>query len=136
MSIKYKLILITMATCITVLLIAGVVLIGGEWISLRKETIQNLSSQAEIMADNCRASVAFKDSKDAAETLRSLHVDDSIIFGCIYTPDRKVFTSYYRDFADAKVRPPEIRGTGHYFSNNILTVFKPIVLDDDIIGTV
>ncbi len=136
MSIKYKLISITMATCITVLLIAGVVLIGGEWISLRKETIQNLSSQAEIMADNCRASVAFKDSKDAAETLRSLHVDDSIIFGCIYTPDRKVFTSYYRDFADAKVQPPEIKGTGHYFSNNILTVFKPIVLDDDIIGTV
>ncbi len=136
MSIKYKLISITMATCIVALLTAGVVFIGWEWISLRKATVQNLSTQAEIIADNCKASVAFKDSKDAAEILRALHVDDSIVFGCIYTPDQKAFASYYRDSADANVPPPEIKGTGHYFSNNILTIFKPIVLDDDIIGTV
>jgi two-component system sensor kinase FixL len=136
MSIKYKLISVTMATCIVALLIAGVVFIGWEWISLRKETVQNLSTQAEIMADNCKASVAFKDSKDAAETLRALHVDNTVVFSCIYTPGGKVFTSYYRDFADVKFQPPEIKDAGHYFSNNILTIFKPIVLDNDIIGTV
>jgi two-component system sensor kinase FixL len=136
MSIKNKLISITMATCVAALLIAGVVFIGWEWLNLRRAMVQNLSTQAEIIADNCKASVAFKDSKDAAETLRALHVDKSIVFGCIYTPGGKAFTSYYRDFADAKVQPPEIKGTGHYFSNDILTIFKPIVLDDDIIGTV
>ena len=125
-----------MATCIAALLTAGVVFIGWEWISLRKATVQNLSTQAEIIADNCKASVAFKDSKDADEILRALHVDNSIVFGGIYTPDGKAFASYYRDFANTNVQPPEIKDTGHYFSSNILTVFKPIVLDDDIIGTV
>ena len=50
--------------------------------------------QTEIIADNCKALVALKDSKDAAEILRALHVDDSIVFGCIYTLDGKAFTSY------------------------------------------
>ena len=129
MSIKYKLISITMATCIAALLTAGVVFIGWEWISLRKATVQNLSTQAEIIADNCRASVAFKDSKDAAEILRALHVDNSIVFGCIYTPDQNEFTSFYRDFADTRVRPPEIKDTGHYFSSNIFLVSTKSHLD-------
>ncbi len=71
MTIKHKLISIIMATCMVALLLAGVVLILWEWSTLRHTMARNLSTQAEMIADNCKAAVTFEDAKDAKKTLGS-----------------------------------------------------------------
>ena len=136
MSIKRKLISITMLTCVAGLLSAIVVLLAWEWFELKDSIVQNLSIQAEMIADNCKAALAFQDAKDTEETLRALHVEPSIVFGCVHTRDGKHFATYYRDFAETKVHPSEFMESGFSFGDGYLTVFKPIVLDGEVIGTV
>jgi PAS domain S-box-containing protein len=136
MAIKHKLILIIMLTCITGLVLAGIVFISWESNVFRNNMKQNVSTQAEMIAENCKASLAFQDVKDAKETLQALRVEPSIVFGCIYAKDGKIFATYYRDYAEIRVHPPEFKESGYSFDGGFLTVFRPIVLDGDVIGTV
>jgi PAS domain S-box-containing protein len=135
MAIKHKLILIIMLTCITGLVLAGVVFISWEQSTFRKNMVNNLATQAEMIAENCKASLAFQDAEDAKQTLQALHVEPSIVFGCIYGKDNKPFATYYREFANTKVHP-EFKESGTSFEGGFLTVFKPIVLEGEVIGTV
>jgi signal transduction histidine kinase len=136
MTIRHKLVLIIMLTCVATLVIAGGIFTGYEWTTLRQLMVMNLSAQAETMAETCKASVAFDDSDDAKETLSSLRVSSSIIFGGVYDSQGDLMSAYYRYGTDKGVQPDSIKEDGHEFSNEYLTVFKRIILDGDIIGTV
>ncbi|MDD5327385.1 MAG: ATP-binding protein [Phycisphaerae bacterium] len=136
MTIKYKLILIIMLACITGLMLAGVAFISWEWNTFRNNIVRNVSTQTEMIAENCKAALAFQDAEDAKVTLSALHVEPSIIFGGIYTKDNKLFATYYRGYAEIKVHPDTLLGKGFSFDNGFLNVFRPIVLDGEIIGTV
>jgi len=135
MAIKHKLIFIIMLVCITGLVFAGATLIGWEYNTFRNNMVKNLSTQAEMISENCKASLAFEDAEDAKETLRALRVEPSIVYGCVYTKDGTLFATYYRDYADLKIQPSVNKNSGYGFSNGYLTVYKPIVLDGEIIGT-
>jgi PAS domain S-box-containing protein len=136
MTIKYKLISIIMLTCITALLLAGGAFIGWEQKALRNSMLQNVSTQTEMIAENCKAALAFQDTEDAKETLTALHVEPSIVFGCVYAKDNKLFATYYRDYPEIKVHPSKFQKRGFHFGDGFLTVFRPIVLDGEVIGTV
>jgi len=136
MAIKHKLVSIIMLACITALTLAGAAFIGWERSTFRSEMVRSLSTQAEMIAENCKAALAFQDAEDAKKTLQALHVDASIVFGCVYNKDNKLFATYYRDYAEIKVHPSDFQETGFSFAKGFLTVFKPIVLDGEIVGTV
>jgi signal transduction histidine kinase len=136
MTIKYKLMTIIMLACTTGLILAGGAFIGWEQRAFRANMLQNLSTQAEMIADNCKASLAFQDTKDAEKILQALHVDSSIIAGCVYANDEKLFASYYRDYSNVKVYLTELRKQGFDFKAGFLTVSSPVVLDKEIIGMV
>jgi two-component system sensor kinase FixL len=136
MSIKRKLISIIMLACITGLVLAGTIFIGWERSALRNNMVQNLSTQAEMTAENCRAALAFQDVEDAKRILQALHVEPSIVFGCVYNKEHKLFATYYRDYADVKVHPTEFQKSGFSFRGGFLTIFKPVVLDGEAVGTV
>jgi len=135
-SIKHKLILITMLTCVAALLSVAAGFIVWEWTGLRRTMVQNLATQAEMVAENCKAALAFQDAKDAEKTLSALHVEPSIVFGCVYNKDGKFFATYYRDFAEIKIHPSKFMENGFSFGNGYLTVFRPIILDGEITGIV
>jgi two-component system sensor kinase FixL len=135
-SIKDKLILIIMLTCITGLVLAGAAFIGWELSAFRNNMVQTVSTQAEMIAENCKAALTFRDAEDTKKTLQALHVEPSIVFGGVYAKDNKLFATYYRDYAEIKVLPPKFQESGFNFDEGFLTVFKPIVLDEEIIGTV
>jgi len=136
MAIKHKLIFIIMLTCVTGLVLAGILFISWETNVFRHNMVQNVSTQAEMIAENCKAALAFQDVEDAKETLQALRVEPSIVFGGIYAKDNKLFATYYRDYAEIKVHPPEFKESGYSFDVGFLTVFKSIVLDGELIGTV
>jgi len=136
MAIKHKLISIIMLACITSLVLAGAAFIGWERSTFRSEMVDSLSTQAEMIAENCTAALAFQDAEDAKQTLQALHVEPSIVFGCVYNKDSKLFATYYRDYAEIKVHPSEFQEIGFSFAEGFLTVYKPIVLDGEMVGTV
>ncbi|MBN1796511.1 MAG: HAMP domain-containing protein [Sedimentisphaerales bacterium] len=136
MTIRHKLVFMIMAACVVSLVVAGAIFTGYEWANLRQFMVMNLSAQAEILADNCKAAVAFNDSEDAKEVLSSLRVESSIVFGGIYTKDGKLMSAYYKVGTDKSVQPERLKEDGYEFSGGYVTVFKRIILDGEVLGTV
>ena len=136
MTIKNKLTAIIMATSVVALL-----LVGSSFAIWQREVFlssiaEALSTHAAIIADNCKAAVSFEDARDAEEILSALRVDSSIIFGCIYTNRGEIFASYFCDSNDATIALPAVEQEGRRFDKGFITVFKHIVLNGEILGTV
>lgn len=125
-----------MLTCVVSLLLAGAAFIVWEWRSLRAHTARNLSVYAEMIAENCKAAMAFDDSEDAKRILKAMHVEPSILFTGIYSKDGEEFVSYYGRDTDSSIQPSDLKTDGHSFADGYLTVFKSILLDEELIGTV
>ncbi|MDD5134720.1 MAG: ATP-binding protein [Phycisphaerae bacterium] len=127
---------IIMLSCTIGLILAGGAFIGWEQRVFRTSMTQNLSTQAKMIADNCKASLAFQDTQDAEKILQALHVDSSITIGCVYTSNEELFAAYYRDYPEVKLQLTNLRRQGFDFKAGSLTVSSPIILDKEIIGAV
>ncbi len=126
-----------MLTCITALLLSGSWYVVWEWTNLRQQIIQDLSTHTEMIAENCKAALAFDDAKDAQKTLSSLSVKSSIVSGSIYDKEGKIFAAYYRDDSHKEyARLNETKPNGYFFKNGYLTVTKTVRLEGETIGTV
>jgi len=136
MSIKHKLVLIIMATCIVALLMASIIQLLFERSEYYKETVRNMSCYAEMIGDNCRAALAFKDAEDAEETLKSLRAEPSIVFACVYTKDDKVLAHYQNADITDEFSPPVCKKKSYRFDNKYFKLFEQIKDNDEIIGTV
>jgi PAS domain S-box-containing protein len=135
-SIKRKLILISLFTTGVVLFLAGTVLITDEVIDSRRSMIKDLTVQAEIIGSNSTAALSFKDQKAAEEILSALRAAPDIMYAIIYTKDGKVFARYQRDGMKEDILPPLPQEDSHRFGMNHLSLFHRIVLDYNTIGTI
>jgi signal transduction histidine kinase len=136
MTIRRKLISIIMFACTTSLLLVCAAFIIWQWFSLRQSMVQTLSTQAKVIADNCKASVIFEEPQDANDVLKALKSEPSIVFGGVYTIEGDVFASYYRIDQRQKVSPIEIKRIGYVFRDKLLTVYEPIVVEGKDVGIV
>ncbi len=69
-AIKRKFIVIVMVTCTISLLLVGSIFIFWEWCGLRNNMFEQLSSQARITAENCKAALIFEYKEDAKDSVR------------------------------------------------------------------
>jgi len=136
LTIKQKLTAIIMIPSAAIMLLAITALVVREQIESRHLLVKNTLTHAEMLADNCKASIAFEHKQDAEQTLSTLRAQDSIVFACIYDKHGLVFTEYQCEGITKKIRPPLPRKDSHAFKNGSLSVFKQVVLDNEIIGTV
>lgn len=124
-----------MLTCIVSLVLVSVMFILHGYTSSRKSIVRNLLTQAEMIADSCKASVTFDDPVDAEDTLSTLRLEPSIMHACIYNTDGTDFATYYRDGVNRNVHPADIPGDGHSIDQGILTVSRSIVVDGNTIAS-
>ena len=124
-----------MVTTIIALLFAGVAFIVWEQNSTRHTMTQDLSMQAAMIAENCKAALSFNDVNDAETLLKSLHVKSSVVFGGIYNKKGDIFASYNNNNG-YETHPAKLDQSGSYSDNALLTVFQPIILEGETIGTV
>jgi PAS domain S-box-containing protein len=135
MTIKHKLISVIMSICLAALVLTGTAFTIWGQINFRGYLARDLSIQAEMIADNCKAALAFNDANDAEKILSSLNAKPSIVYGCVYTQHGKLFASYCRDGAGGKIYLPKFQESEHSWDDRSLTVLKDIVLDEEKIGT-
>ncbi len=134
-AIRYKLMLIIMMTCITALLLAGVMQILYGRTKHYEQAVRNISCYAEIIGDNCKASLAFDDAVDAKETLHSLRAEPSIVFACLYDRHNEVLAKYESREEPNEFTIPECRADEYRFEQNYLKVFRQISDDNSLLGT-
>lgn len=136
MTIRRKLISIIMLACTISLILVGAVFIIWQWFSLRHSMVRTLSTQAKVIADNCRASVTFDEPQDANDILKALRTEPTIVFGGVYTIEGDVFASYYSPNQEKNVSSVKIQMVGYFFRNKLLTVFEPITIEGKNVGIV
>lgn len=134
-SIKHKLIAITMLTSSAALLLACATFLAYERLTFRRTATQQLSSLAQIVSQASTAALAFDDRRPANETLAALRAEPNLVAACIYTRDGRPFAVFTRGESrrDLPRRPGP---AGAVFQDHHLALFQPIVFDGERLGVV
>lgn len=136
LTIKQKLMIVNGVPSVTVMLLAIGAFTLWEQLDSRWYMTRDVLAHAEMLADNCKAAVAFDDRQDAEKILSTLRLQRSIVFACVYDKDGQVLAQYRSEGLSKKFEPPDPQEDGHTFTNGNLAVFKQVVLDGEKIGTV
>src|SRR3984957_19303506 len=97
LSIKRKLILMTMLTSSIALLLSSASFLIYDLISFRNLLTHDLATQAQIIGYNSAAAMAFKDEPAATATLSALTAKSDIVSPALYSPNGQMFAHYFRD---------------------------------------
>jgi two-component system, sensor histidine kinase and response regulator len=136
MSIGRKLTVIILSITTVSLLLACAVLVGYDLVMYRRAMVRDVSTLADMVADNSTAALTFHDELAGKDVLRSLRTQPHITAACLYTSDGEVFAVYVRDGKESIFAPPLPRPSGSFFENRRLLQFRPVRLGKDTIGTV
>ena len=136
LSIKRKLILMTMLTSSIALLLSSASFLIYDLISFRNLLTHDLATQAQIIGYNSAAAMAFKDEPAATATLSALTAKGDIVSAALYSPNGQMFAHYFRD---KKTLPSEVpacsQGKPYRFEGQYLEVCHDVALNGDRVGT-
>src|SRR5207248_351007 len=104
-------------------------------VSFRKLLSQDLTTQAQIIAYNSAAAMAFKDESAAKVTLSALTAKDDVVAAVLYTTDGRMFARYLRAANPAPAPPESIQEKGHRVHGNYIEVFNDVTLSGERVGT-
>ena len=107
-SIKNKITLITMLTCMIVLLLLLISFTILEFTISRTALVENVATLAEVIGTNSTAALTFNDQKSAEATLSALSAESEIVSAAIYTKDGRLFALYLHPQKRTSDMLPEI----------------------------
>ncbi len=133
--IQQKLTLVILLTSSFALLLMGTALITYEVVTFRRSLTVNLSVLAQIIGSNSTAALAFEDQKNAREILSALTAERQVSAAAIYDQRGQIFASFpeNRDRAEFPARP---ENDGYFFAGSHLSMFQPIRLEQQRLGTI
>ncbi|HEX5422609.1 MAG TPA: ATP-binding protein [Candidatus Acidoferrales bacterium] len=136
LSIKAKLMIITMLTSSVALVLLSVSYLGYDLISFRHLLGEDLATQAEIIGYNSAAAMAFKDATSATAALSALKAKEDIVAAVLYSPSGKIFAQYTRPNVSHPDLPTDIlQDNASRFRGKYLEVFRKVSLNGDPVGT-
>ena len=149
LSLKTKLMFISMLTCIPVLFLTALFFVTIERATYRKELVHNISTLAEVIGINSTAALVFQDPKTAGETLSALSAEPYVVAASIVDRDGDIFATYQRNAKnqrrvseeDSFRLPTDISEAGkgqeiHRFIDGAFVLTRPILFRDNPIGQV
>jgi len=128
LSIKRKLILITMLINIIALLAASAFFAANEVASLRNAMVRDYSVLARVIGANTVASLVFFESESAEKTLSALSAEPHVTAAVIYDRHGQIFAEYRRSDQKQLVAP-KVEEPGHKFTNSNLDLFEAITFN-------
>ncbi|MCC6587768.1 MAG: hypothetical protein IT168_13825 [Bryobacterales bacterium] len=130
--IQRKLIVILMITTTGALALAGAGVMLADSYLFYRQLQRDLSTLAEIVADNTTAALAFDDPAAATETLRALRARPHVITACIFDSKGSLFARYARPDASVSC---SLEGPPGDRSATALTLRRSVYLAQRHIGT-
>ncbi|HTA95981.1 MAG TPA: CHASE sensor domain-containing protein, partial [Verrucomicrobiae bacterium] len=125
-SIKRKVMTAIMLASFAALLVTVAAFMVYDLVTFRQTMVQNLDTQARIIAENSTAALAFKNENDAVNVLTSLRNEPHIIAAAIYDAQGKLFVKYPAQISAADL-PAAPQNRSYQFGKSHLTIFQPIV---------
>ncbi|HLP76055.1 MAG TPA: ATP-binding protein [Candidatus Paceibacterota bacterium] len=136
-SIKRKQVLIILLTSATTLLLACTAFFIYDISTFRGKMVERATSVAEMIGKNCAAAMDFNDARSAGETLSALRGEQNIVAAAVFKADGREFASYFRNpEMPVTISPPVGLKPEHSFSRDMLVLSRPIVQQQETIGTI
>ena len=133
LSIRHKLVLITLASTGSALLLAAGGFFAWDLFQYRREIERDLRSQARTIAENSTAPLVFADPRVAGETLAVLGVYPQVRRACMFAAEGQLFATFFRSSGDTcGPLPADAVEIGWRRAR----IVAPVTLDDRRIGTV
>jgi len=121
LSIKGKLMLITMLTSSAALVLSSASFLIYDLISFRHLLTLDLMTQAQIIGYNSAAAMAFRDEAAATATLSALTAKEDIVAAVLYSPDGTIFAHYFPNgTAHPSTLPGRSQENGYRFEGGYL----------------
>ncbi len=134
-SVRSKLILMAVSTTFVALLASSIAMLLYDLRTFQRYWVDDLTTQADIIASVTTPALAFNDAKTAQQNLAVLRVRPQILAGAVYTTAGARFASYSRGAATPTF--PARPGTpGYTIEGGQLVVYQNIVDNGEVLGTV
>lgn len=148
-AIRYKIIFINMITCTAILLLSSIIYLVLDYITLRQNMVENMTTLTDIIARTSNAALDFEDPIQAAINLGALQEDSNIIRACLYNKSAEPFAFYSAEIEGATftldedhmsivrsiLQTPDNTNT-YEFNWNDLHIFRPVFKNDDVLGVI
>ena len=133
-SLRSKVMMVVlMTTCLALLLSASALLIY-ELRAYRMSRLNDLQTQADIIARATAPALSFKDVKAASENLHMLQLRPQITAAAVYQNNGSLFANYLQPNVDQEALPSSATRSGHIITGNRLELFHPIVQNGETLG--
>jgi sensor histidine kinase regulating citrate/malate metabolism len=128
LSIKRKLTLLTMFTSGIAVVLSSVCFLVYDLVTFRNLLSQDLMTEAEIVAYNSAAALAFNDEASANVQLSALTAKSDLVTAVLYGSDGRVFARYIRSGHSDRNLPKPIEGKSYRFTGTYMEVFNDVSL--------
>jgi signal transduction histidine kinase/ActR/RegA family two-component response regulator len=139
-SIRTKLVTIVMSTTLAALAVSVGIVVAYDLRGYRNALLNDLSTQAELVGHMTSAALAFDDPRLARENLAMLRSRPTLRAAAIYDEHGALFASYLRPGENrtfpAHPEKDDKRTRSHAIDGDELVLFKPIVENGEMLGTV
>lgn len=117
--------LVNLVTAGAALMVASVLLIVFQFVSLRTAMVEDLNVQLRIISDNSAVALLLNDDKAGNETLRALEVSPNVEAAAIFSMTGAQLARFHRTGVDDIALPdPALIRKGHRFSFNRLDLVR------------
>jgi signal transduction histidine kinase len=128
--------LVVLATTLAALGVVAIALVVYESRTYERSTAAGLMTQAQVLGRATAAALVFDDPDAARDNLAALKLQPQIRAAAVYTTTGRLFASYGTPGAFAVDSPGRPQADGYVIENGEITVFRRIVEDQEILGTV
>lgn len=135
LSIRFKTIMIAMTTSTLALAISGVFFTLYDYKIAQTKTEEELKVITRILADRSAAALAFGDEEQARQNLAALQARSSVIIGCLYDDNDRLFAAFIRSSYDVRECQSLLPRKRAMRDNVDLVIAQEVLLDENQVGT-
>lgn len=134
-SIRQKLVAVVLMATLAALVVSIGALIAYDLRAYHRALLDDVSTQAELLGRMTSAALTFDDQRLATENLALLRIRPTVRAGAIYNAGGALFASYAAP-GEKGALPPAARGESTVVEGNNLLIFKPVIENGELLGTV
>jgi signal transduction histidine kinase/ActR/RegA family two-component response regulator len=135
LSIERKLTLVAMLTSGIAVVLSSASFFIYDLVTFKTLMSQDLMREAEIVAYNSAAAMAFDDEPSANVQLSALTAKSELVAAVLYGNDGRIFAAYYRSGVPTPNLPSPVVGKNIEFNGQYMAVFSDVELRGERLGT-
>ena len=133
-SIKSHLMLVILLTCCVTVFVVAAALSCMQYLSIKRQLIENLEITVSLISDNSSAALAFDDTERANVVLKSVKKNEAIKLACLYNDLNQTVAEFEHDQIDHQC--PKDIDFGVFTHKNYVVIAEPIIEGSTSLGSI